>query len=109
MIELGKLGNKVDRLIDDAGVQAQRMERIEHTSADIKEALARLLPRLEDISGFIKHRAPELASKADLQLLGSDLTEQISKRPTRRQAIFDIAWIVGVIIAAVTFGSRIAH
>jgi hypothetical protein len=86
-----------------------RIEGIERTTSEIKEALRGLTPKIDDLVGFTRHRAPDLASKADLVTLRSDLQTDINLRPTRRQAILDIAWVVGLITLAVTLGSKFAH
>lgn len=83
----------------------RRIDGSERTASDIKAALTGLVPKIEDLSGFVKHGAPNLATKDEI----SDLQTEIEKRPTRRQAILDIAWVVGLIAAAVTLGARIAH
>ena len=83
----------------------KKVELSENTSKEIKGQLTALTPKIDDLVGFTKHGVPNLASKQDI----SDLKAEIEKRPTRRQAILDIAWVVGLITAAVTFGSKIAH
>jgi hypothetical protein len=83
----------------------RRIDGTERTSSDIKTVLTNLVPKIEDLAGFVKHGAPSLATKDDV----ADLQTEIEKRPTRRQAILDIAWVVGLIAAAVTLGSRVAH
>ncbi len=84
---------------------AKRIEATERTTTDIKGTLASLTPKVDDIVGFIKHGVPNLAKKEDL----GKLMSEIEKRPTRRQAVLDVAWIVGVIGVALTIGSRVAH
>ncbi len=74
--------------------------------SDIKDVLRSLAPKVDDLAGFAKHRVPYLADKADLEVVQSRLLLEIQKRPTRRQAVFDIAWIVGLITAANTFGAK---
>jgi hypothetical protein len=86
-----------------------RIESLERSSGELKESLRGLTPKIDDLVGFARHRAPELATKADLASLRSDLRADINLRPTRRQAVLDIAWVVGIIIAAVTFGARLTH
>jgi len=86
-----------------------RIDGVERSTGDIKEALRQLLPKLENLSGFATHRAPSLVDKADIANLKAELKAEIEKRPTRRQTIADIALIVGVIAAAVTLGSRVVH
>lgn len=86
-----------------------RIDKIERTGGEIKEVLRALTPKLEDLSGFTKHRAPMLADKADMIGLRSDLRVEIEKRPTRRQMVLDIAMIVGAIGTLLTIGSHLAH
>ena len=61
-----------------------------------------------------------LADKSDIANLKTSITQdvlniqaklqrQIDKRPTRRQAVFDIAWVVGLIATSVTLGARALH
>ena len=86
-----------------------RVEATERTTGEIKDALRQLVPKLEDLTGFTKHRLPTLADKADLANLRADLRLDIEKRPTRRQMITDVALIVGLIAAAVTLGAKAVH
>ena len=91
------------------GTVGEIKARIEGMERDIKESLRSLAPKLEDISGFVKHRAPNLMDKADLAEVKAELKAEIAKRPTRRQSITDVAWIVGLIGTALTIGSHLAH
>jgi len=104
---------EVRRLLGDLKTAFQdvtaKVEAQEKTSSEIKDSLHKLVPKLEDFAGFAKHRAPTLADKADLTKVAAELRAEIEKRPTRRQAILDMAWVFGLIVAAVTFGSRLAH
>jgi hypothetical protein len=86
-----------------------RIEAVERSQGETREALRLLLPKLDDVAGFVRHRAPGLVDKADLPALRSDLMSQIERRPARRQAAFDIAWVVGLIATAVSLGSRFTH
>jgi len=45
----------------------------------------------------------------DVLNIQSKLQTEIEKRPTRRQSVFDIAWVVGLIAASVTLGARALH
>jgi len=86
-----------------------RVENLERSTEELKESLRHLVPKLENLVGFTTHRAPHLADKTDLANLKAELKLDIEKRPTRRQSVTDVALIVGLITAAVTFGSRVAH
>nr|WP_294507687.1 hypothetical protein [uncultured Rhodopila sp.] len=86
-----------------------RLEAVERTTAEIKDILRALTPKVDDLVGFARHRAPDLADKAALVKIEAELRAEIQARPTRRQAIFDIGWVVGLIAAAVTLGTRLAH
>jgi hypothetical protein len=88
---------------------ANMVFELQKTVGEVQEALRLLSPKIDDIAGFIKHRAPDLASKADMIQMKSELQTSINLRPTRRQAIFDIAWLVGLITAAISFGGRAVH
>ncbi len=83
-----------------------RLETQERSASETKELLRQLLPKIEDVAGFAKHRAPVLADKADLERMAAGLRAEIEKRPTRRQAIFDLVWVFTLITGAITFGSK---
>lgn len=87
----------------------QMVFELQKTVGEIQETLRSLAPKIDDVAGFIKHRAPDLASKVDMIQVKTDLEAAISLRPTRRQSIFDIVWVVSLITGAVTFGSKLAH
>src|ERR1700674_2640422 len=89
-----------------------RVSRVESDVAEIKATLNRLAPLIDEIHGFLRGMLPNLATKAELSDLRSDLksdmaalrTEiksemaelrlEIVQRPTRRQSVFDIFAIV---------------
>jgi DNA-directed RNA polymerase specialized sigma24 family protein len=104
---------EVRRLLSDLKVAfgdvTTKLDAQERTSVEIKDMLNRLVPKLDDVAGFIKYRAPTLTDKADLTKVVGALEEAIAKRPTRRQMVLDMAWVFGMIAAAVTLGGRIAH
>jgi hypothetical protein len=66
-----------------------------------------ICPALQSI--FAKYRAPELADKTDLLKMQAELKAGINARATRRQTIFDIFWVIGLITPAVMLGSRFGH
>ena len=76
---------------------------------EMREILRLLNPKLADLAGFAKHRAPFLADKNDLSNLKSALDTEIAKRPTRRQSITDVALIVGLIAGLLAIGAHLAH
>lgn len=84
-----------------AGLEAQ-----ERSAAETKKLLRQLAPKIEDVAGFVKHRVPLLADKADLEKMAAGLRLAIEKRPTRRQAVFDLVWVFTLVTAAITFGSK---
>jgi hypothetical protein len=86
-----------------------RIDAVERGGAETREVLRSLVPKIEHLAGFTTHRAPHLVDKADLITLQATLTAEIEKRPTRRQAIVDIALIVGLIGALLTIGSHMAR
>lgn len=106
MIEVRRLFNELKTAFQNVTAKVEGQER---TLSEIKDSLHKLAPRLEDVAGFVKHRAPTLADKADLTKVVAELRAEIEKRPTRRQAILDMVWVFSLIVAAITFGSRIAH
>jgi hypothetical protein len=69
--------------------------------SEIKNILARLAPRIDEMYG----KLPYFATKEDI----ANLKIEIEKRPTRRQSITDIFVIVGLIGTLLTIGSRLAH
>ena len=88
---------------------ANMVFELQKTAGEIQEALGLLAPKIDDVAGFIRHRAPDLASKSDVIQMKAELQTAIDLRPTRRQAIFDMAWVVELIIPAVSFGGKFAH
>ena len=100
--EAARLTAKVDRV-------ELKSDNNEKTLVELKNLLAQLTPKLDDAAAFAKHRAPSLVDKADLTEATTKLRLEIDKRPTRRQAIFDLAWVFGLIAGAVAFGSRAAR
>ncbi|MGA2871118.1 MAG: hypothetical protein ABSF34_18405 [Verrucomicrobiota bacterium] len=84
---------------------SSRVELVEHSMSEVKDRLDKLLPKIDDVLGFIKHGTPNLSTKADL----ANLKIEIEKRPTRRQTILDIAWVVGLIAAVLAISARLAY
>ena len=89
---------------------------------------------IDEVRGFLTAKLPELATKAEMADLRSEtrtalanlrsetkaefgdirremaeLRVEIIQRPTRRQSIFDIFAVVGVIGAVLTIAARFAH
>jgi hypothetical protein len=106
---VGEVGASIAALTRTVEIGFSRIEKIEHSTGEIKDSLRLLIPKIEDLVGFIKHRAPGLADKTSLVKMQAELKAEIILRPTRRQAILDIAWVVALITAAATFGSKFAH
>jgi hypothetical protein len=97
-----------------------RVARWEGDVAEIKATLNRLAPLIDDMHGFLRGMLPHLATKADLAELRTEMKieiaelrtgfrVEIARRPTRRQAVFDIFAIVGLIGAILTIAARLAH
>ncbi|MCE9650247.1 MAG: hypothetical protein K8R18_11560 [Parvibaculum sp.] len=101
---VGEIKEAVAALSRSLETSEKRLEIAERTSADIKEILKALIPKIDDIVGFTKHAAPNFATKADIEKLDS----AINKRPTRWQAVVDFALIAGLAGALLTLGSHIA-
>jgi hypothetical protein len=57
----------------------QMVFELQGTVHEIREVLRSLEPKIDDLAGFVKYRAPHLADKADLIRLEAE----IQKRPTR--------------------------
>lgn len=83
-----------------------RIDAVERSTSEIKVVLGQIAPKIDDVAGFIKHRGPSLVDKAELIGIKGQLSSEIEKRPTRRVAIFDIAWVVGLIGSAMALGAR---
>jgi len=91
---------------------ADRIETLARTSAEVKDVMRQLTPKLDDLAGFVKHRAPTLADKSDIAAMKTDLAairSEIVLRPTRKQAWVDLAMILGLVGAAITIGARLGH
>jgi hypothetical protein len=91
----------------DPGLEA-RVARLEadvgHIRSDvgeIKTLLGRLAPRIDEMYG----RQGTLVTQQEF----SNLRIEISQRPTRRQAIFDISAIVTLMGAVLAIGAKFAH
>ena len=89
--------------------QSKRLDTLSKIDADLKNTVSQLAPKIEDIAGFLKHRAPHLVDKQDLVVLKSALESDSEKRPTRRQSVIDVALLVGLIGGLLTIGSRLAR
>ncbi len=74
---------------------------IQSNITEIKSILGRLAPRIDEMYG----RQQATATKEDI----ANLRNEIEKRPTRRQSIFDIFAVVALIGALLTIGARLAH
>ena len=113
----------------DSAIEA-RVARLEsdvsHIRGDITEIrliLNRLAPVIDEVRGFLTAKLPELATKAELADLRSEtkaefgdirremaeLRLEIIQRPTRRQSIFDVFAVVGLIGAVLTIAARFAQ
>jgi hypothetical protein len=103
MAEVRSLLNELRKAL---GEVAAKVDAQGQSAAETKELLRQLAPKIEDVAGFVKHRVPILADKADLEKMANGLRAEIEKRPTRRQAILDMVWIFTLITGAITFGSR---
>jgi len=75
---VGELKESIAALTRTVEKGFSRIDGVERTGTEIKEALRLLVPKLEDLAGFTKHRAPTLADKADL----ANLTQQAPSWPT---------------------------
>ena len=121
----------------DSGLDA-RVARLEADVAEIRAILSRLAPRIDEMHGFLTAKLPELATKAELANVRTDLKSETAElrtelksemaelrtelksemaglrlelvqRPTRRQAVFDIFAVVGLIGAVIAIGEHLAH
>jgi hypothetical protein len=117
----------------ESGPEA-RVARLEADVSEIRAILNRLAPRIDEMYDFLTARLSELATKveviglraetktqiADLRTEIADLrTEtkaeiadlrlEIVQRPTRRQSVFDILAVVGLIGAILTIATRFTH
>jgi hypothetical protein len=117
----------------ESGLDA-RVGRLESDVSEIRSILNRLAPRIDEMYGFLIARLPELANEAELTGLRAETKTQIAdlraetkaefadvrreivelrleivQRPTRRQSIFDIFAVVGLIGAILTIAARFAR
>ncbi len=106
---MAEVRNLLSELRMALGAVAAKVDVQGQSAVETKELLRQLAPKIEDVAGFVKHRVPVLADKADLERMAAGLRDEIAKRPTRRQAILDMVWIFTLITAAITFGSRSTH
>jgi len=104
-----------------------RVARLETDVAEIKATLNRLAPRIDEMYSFLTAKLPELATRAEVADLRTELKSEIAglraevkseiaelridilQRPTRRQTVLDIFAIVGLIGAVLTIAARLAH
>jgi hypothetical protein len=97
-----------------------RTEGLEASSTEIKEVLRALPPKLEDLAGFTRHQAPQLADHTDIKELEGNLKAEIvrvethlkteiDKRPTRYQSFRETAIVVVLVGVFLTIVSYIAH
>lgn len=105
---VGELRSSMAQVINLLTANTARVEAAEKSSGEIKGMLHLLTPKLEDLAGFAKHRAPFLADKTDLATLKAGLETEIGKRPTRRQSVTDVALIVGLIAGLLAIGAHFA-
>lgn len=103
---MSEVRSQLGELRKALGEVAAKVDSQGQSASESKELLRQLAPKIEDIAGFVKHRVPTLADKADLEKAVGGLQDEIAKRPTRRQAILDMVWIFTLITGAITFGSR---
>jgi hypothetical protein len=87
---------------------AERVAKLEadvgHIRSDISEIkaiLGRLAPRIDEMYGKLSF----FATKEDI----ANLKLEIEKRPTRRQSVLDILYIVTIVTGVMTFGSKLLH
>lgn len=97
-----------------------RSEGLERSSAEIKEILRALPPKLDDLAGFTRHQAPQLADQTDIKELEGNLRAEIvrvethlkteiDKRPTRYQSFRETAIVVVLVGVFLTNVSYLAH
>ena len=90
----------IDRRLDR---DSRKLDELSREISAVKE----LIPKIDDMLGFVKHGVPSLATKAEIERLASD----ISHRPTRRQSVQDLLAFTGfiaVLMAIFAFFAR-AH
>lgn len=91
----------------DPGIEARiaKLEsdvgHIRSDISDIKNILARLAPRIDEMYG----KLPFFSTREDIV----NIKAEIDRRPTRRQSVLDIIAIVGFIGTLLAIGARFAH
>jgi uncharacterized coiled-coil protein SlyX len=73
--------------------------------SEIKGVLTRLAPIIDRMDSAQQVTLPGLATKLEL----FDLKTEIEKRPTRRQALFDLFAVAGFVSVLLAIGARLAH
>jgi hypothetical protein len=106
---IGELKESIAALTRSVEKGFTRIDEVERSSGEIKNTLRGLVPKIDDLAGFAKHRAPNLADKYDMVRLQADLKAEIDKRPTRRQSVMDAVMIVGFFGTVLAIGSKLAH
>jgi hypothetical protein len=98
--EMGNLATKAElaKIQSDLGNLATKPEL-----AKVQSDLA----KVQSDVGRIQVELGTLATRSELTKLQSEFMIELAKRPTRRQSVLDIAWIVGIVTAAATFGGRL--
>jgi hypothetical protein len=113
-----------------AGFEAD-VAHIRDDVGDIKTTLNRLTPLIDEFRGFMAATLPTLATrrevtelraelkteiselraelKTEMAELRSELHLEIAQRPTRRQSVFDVSAIVGLIGAILAIASHFAQ
>jgi hypothetical protein len=94
---------------------------------EIKATLNRLAPLIDQFQGVFRATLPNLTTKVELAGLRTELKSEMTglrtelksemaelrleivQRPTRRQAVFDIFAIVGLIGAIIAIAEHLAH
>jgi hypothetical protein len=91
--------------------------------AEIKTTLNRLAPLIDEFRGFMAATLPTLATKVELAELRTELRSEMAElrvelaelraeilqRPTRRQAIFDMFAVVGLVGAVLAIATHVGH
>ena len=103
--------NRLAPLIDEfRGLMAATIPTLA-TKKELADLRSELKTEIAELRSELKTEIAELRSefKSDMAVLGAELRLEITQRPTRRQSVFDMFAIVGLIGAVLAIATHFAH